>query len=68
MEMMSVTSDSVSAVCYDPHSQVLRVAFRSGGVYDYVNVDPHLHRSMLLAHPWRRVGRVVRGHAYRRVA
>jgi hypothetical protein len=66
--MISVISDNVSTVGYDPPSQVLRVAFRSGGVYDYFGVHPYLYDSMLLTHPWRRVGRVVRGHAYRRVA
>jgi len=68
MKMVSVTSDNVREVGYDPSARVLRVAFRSGGVYDYSSVDPHLYETMLLPHPWRLIGRTVRAHTYRRVA
>lgn len=68
MDMIPVASDNVRAVGYDPSRGVLRVAFRSGGVYDYFNVHPHLYEAMLLPHPWRQVGRLVRGHRYQRIA
>ncbi len=68
MKMVPVTSDNVREVGYDPSARVLRVAFRSGGVYDYYGVDPHVYEATLLPHPWRRIGHAVRAHAYRRVA
>lgn len=65
--MMPVTSDTVRAISYHHASRVLRVSFRSGGTYDYYAVDPHLYEAMLLPHPWRRIGREIRRHRYRRI-
>lgn len=68
MNMQSVTSTNVAAVGYDPASRLMRVAFQSGGLYDYYDVDPALFEQMLLPFPWRRIGVMVKRHAYRRVA
>ncbi|NKY38694.1 KTSC domain-containing protein [Cellulomonas septica] len=65
--MARVVSDNLHAVGYDSAARTLRVAFRSGGLYDYFNVDESLHRQLLHPHPWRRVGHLVRRHAYVRV-
>lgn len=66
MKMVPVTSETVREVGYDPSARVLRVAFGSGGVFDYRSVDPHVYKALRLPHRWCRVGRV-RAHAYRRV-
>jgi hypothetical protein len=66
--MTPITSDNVRAVGYDHTAQVLRVAFRSGGTYEYYNVPVHLFEVMLLPHPWRRVGRQIKLHRHNRVA
>lgn len=68
MNMQSVTSTNVAAVGYDPATRTMRVAFQSGGLYDYYNVDPALFEQMLLPFPWRRIGAMVRSHGFRRVA
>ena len=43
----------------------MRVAFRSGGVYDYLDVDQDLYEQMLEPHPWHRVGELVKSHRFR---
>lgn len=68
MTMHPATSTNVLAVGYEPSTRTMRVQFRSGGVYDYFGVDPHLFEQMLLPNPWRRVGRVVQSHSCARVA
>lgn len=68
MTMVPVVSDTIAFVGYDHATHTLRVKFRSGGIYDYYDVPVFLHEAMLLPHPWRRVGRQIRGHRYRRVA
>ena len=68
MTMHPATSTNVLAVGYEPSTRIMRVQFRSGGVYDYFGVDPHLFEQMLLPNPWRRVGRVVKSHSCARVA
>jgi hypothetical protein len=68
MTMNSVISTNVSAVGYDPLAGTLRVRFRSGGTYDYRGVNAALFEQMLQPNPWRRVGRLVRAHAYVKVA
>jgi hypothetical protein len=65
--MTPVVSDGLLAVGYDPAERVLRVAFRSGGVYDYLDVDEDLYAELLLPHPWHRVGDEVLSHEHRRV-
>lgn len=68
MHMVPVISDNVSFVGYDQATHTLRVKFHSGGTYDYYDVPVFLYEAMLLPHPWRRVGRRVRAHVYRRAA
>lgn len=68
MDLQPVVSDNVRAVGYDGATGTMRVAFRSGGVYDYYAVERALFEQMLLAHPWRRIGFRVKAHRYRRVA
>ncbi len=63
--MTSVTSDAVLSVGYDPAARVLRVAFRGGGVYDYLDVDADLFEAMLEPHPWHRVSELVKSHRFR---
>ncbi|SBN61641.1 KTSC domain-containing protein [Curtobacterium sp. 9128] len=67
MQMHPITSTNVSAVGYDPSSRRMRVQFSSGGIYEYSDVDESLYEAMLQPFPWRRVGRVVRAHANRRI-
>ena len=68
MQMIPVDSETVRSVGYDARSRVCRVAFRSGGTDEYVGVPLHVYEAMLMPHPWRRVGRLVRAHRYRRIA
>ena len=63
--MTPVTSEAVHSVGYDPSARVLRVAFRGGGVYDYLDVDQDLYEQMLEPHPWHRVGELVKSHRFR---
>ncbi len=67
MEMRPVVSGAVRAVGYDATTRVMRVAFRSGGVYDYFDVAADLYAQMLRPHPWHRVGHQVRHHRFRRL-
>ena len=68
MNMQPVTSTNVAAVGYDPATRTMRVAFQSGGLYDYYNVNLALFEQMLQPFPWRRIGQLVKSHGYRRVA
>lgn len=68
MHMVPIVSDNVAFVSYDHATRTLRVEFHSGGIYDYYDVPVFLYEAMLLPHPWRRVGRQIRAHLYRRVA
>jgi len=64
--MHPVVSTNVVAVGYDATTRTMRVQFGSG-TYEYSNVDDSLYQSMLLPHPWRRVGRQVKAHPYRKI-
>jgi len=68
MDMRPVVSGAVRAVGYDAETRTMRVAFRGGGTYDYLEVDPGLFERMLEPHPWRRLWRIVKQHEFRRVA
>lgn len=68
MHMVPVVSDNVALVGYDHATRTLRLKFRSGSTYDCYDVPVFLYEAMLLPHPWRRVGRQIRAHLYRRVA
>ena len=65
--MQAVISSNVAAVGYDKASQVLRVQFKSGGIYEYSGVREALFKEMLEPHPWRRVGREVKVHPTRKI-
>jgi hypothetical protein len=67
MQMRPITSTNVSAVGYDPASRRMHVQFSSGATYEYLEVEQSLYNEMLQPFPWRRVGRIVRAHANRRV-
>lgn len=41
MERSSVTSSNVSAIGYDPDSQILEVEFNNGSVYQYSGVPEY---------------------------
>jgi len=62
--MTGVVSEGIRAVGYDADTRILRVEFRSGGVYDYLDVDEDLYRRLLEPHPWHRVGPLVLDHDY----
>lgn len=49
MQMMSVSSSNLSAVGYDKESSTLRVAFHSGGIYDYPNTPESLYIGLMNA-------------------
>ena len=68
MTMHPATSTNVLAVGYEPATRTLRVQFRSGGIYDYYDVDSDLFEQMLRPNPWRRIGRLVTTHPYVKVA
>lgn len=68
MDMETVISTNVAAVGYDAATRTMRVAFQSGGLYDYYNVEPALFEQMLLPYPWRRIGFRVKRHKHKRLA
>jgi len=51
MEMISVQSSAIAAMGFDAASQVLRVEFNSGTVYDYAGVPEDLFEAMMLKAP-----------------
>lgn len=67
MKLQPVISEAVAAVGYDAATRTMRVEFRGGGVYDYLDVAPELFAEMQRPHPWHSVGRSVLDHEYRRV-
>ena len=65
----SIRSGALTAVGYDPDTQVLTVTFESGGTYAYHGVPPMLYEALLAAqpHPWRKYGARVRRYPYERI-
>lgn len=49
MDIAPIASRAISGLGYDPSRQVLRVAFRSGTVYDYAGASPKLVKELLHA-------------------
>lgn len=47
--MPEVSSSNIAAVEYDRDNQVLRVGFRSGGVYEYEGVGDQIYQAFLAA-------------------
>jgi hypothetical protein len=44
-----VTSSVIESIGYDDVTNVLEVEFRTGRVYQYLNVPPALHRDLMKA-------------------
>jgi len=49
MHRTHVSSSAISSVGYDDRSSVLEVEFRSGAVYNYLNVPKKVYRALLNA-------------------
>lgn len=49
MEMQLVKSSNVKAVGYDVETKTLQVEFKSGGVYQYKEVQPEMYADLLEA-------------------
>lgn len=54
-------SRAVAAVGYETDTATLRVLFRHGGLYDYLDVAPEIYDGLLDdPHPWTRYGREIK--------
>ncbi|WP_235432567.1 KTSC domain-containing protein [Nostocoides japonicum] len=61
-------SKALEEMGYDLEDRTLRVRFRSGGLYDYLDVAPEIVEGLLgSAHPWTEWGRRVLEHDVRRL-
>ena len=49
MDRVPVASTSIRSVGYDEGSQILEIEFKSGGVYQYLNVPEQVHSSLMNA-------------------
>jgi len=49
MELRNVNSSNLAQVGFDNTTNTLRVAFTTGAVYDFFNVDEQLYRHLLQA-------------------
>ena len=49
IEMVPVSSSNLTAVGYDEQNNVLRIAFKSGDVYDYYDVPPDIFQNLMSA-------------------
>lgn len=49
MERVPVSSSNIESVGYDKDTKTLEVAFHSGSVYQYLNVEPEIYSNMLTA-------------------
>lgn len=45
--MTAVESSNVAAVDFNPEARVIRVEFKNGGVYDYLDCDQELYDEFL---------------------
>ena len=48
-QLQSVNSTNVAAIGYDPENQILVVAYRSGGLYNYYDVSQREYDSLMMA-------------------
>ena len=61
-------SKALQAIGYDAGARVLRLRFRNGGTYDYLDVAPEVYLGLLDSeHPWTDWRDEVLAHDYRRV-
>ena len=70
MEMQVLPrSRAVEELGYDPASRSLRIHFRDGGIYDYLDVPAKVFAGLLAsAHPWTEWGKHIKGtYDFRRV-
>lgn len=49
MKRTPVKSTNIKAVGYDADKRVMEVEFTNGGVYHYLDVDPHEHQALVKA-------------------
>ena len=49
MELREVNSTNITQVGYDNQTNTLRIAFNTGAIYDYFNVDEQVYRHLLQA-------------------
>jgi hypothetical protein len=47
MDMQPVESSNIAAMGYDEEDKRLRVTFKSGATYDYLNVEPETHATVI---------------------
>lgn len=69
MKRVAVSSSTLSSVGYDPEKQVLEVAFRHGGVYQYLDVPVATYQELMAAESHGSyLARVIKPtHAFRRI-
>ncbi|GAA1540687.1 KTSC domain-containing protein [Nocardioides humi] len=61
-------SKALQEIGYDAGARVLRVRFRHGGLYDYLDVAPEVFLGLLDSpHPWTEWHEEVLAHEVRRV-
>jgi hypothetical protein len=56
MEREEVTSSNLRSVGYDAESQILEIEFKQGAVYQYYEVPPEVHASLMAARSIGRLG------------
>jgi hypothetical protein len=49
MNRIPVSSSDLRSVGYDTTTQTLEIEFHSGGIYQYFNVPPSVHQSLMNA-------------------
>jgi hypothetical protein len=68
--LVPIRSSSLAAIGYDPATRTLRVKFRNGGLYDYLDVAHEVYEGLLASqpHPWSSWRRHITGsYRYQRV-
>lgn len=49
MQLNPVQSSNIEAIGYDAPTSTLGVKFKSGGIYHYHGVPPHVHAALIAA-------------------
>jgi hypothetical protein len=49
MEREPCDSSTITSIGYDAQARMLEVEFRSGGIYQYYDVPPHIHAELVQA-------------------
>jgi hypothetical protein len=50
MDMVSVSSDAIAAIGYEPDTRKMRVRFTSGKSYDFFRVPAEVHAAFMKAY------------------